>query len=181
MSSLNQIISAFKPGKNTSVVNITNQHYFCFSIFCHTHIDNIGCLQINFRGTTSAFHHDPVCFSFQRIKGLFCNPKIFFGHCVIFTAGAGTHDLTHTDQLRFAGTLRLEQNRIHPHIRKHSAGFRLNKLSTSHFQSLRSYPGIKRHILRFKRQNTKTAVFQQTTKSSRQNTFTNSGTGALKH
>ena len=100
-------------GEDAAPVNIADEEDRGPGVEGDPHIDDVGLLEIDLRGTPRPFHDDDVVVPTERVE---CGGHLVPDrrlHGVVLARGAHGARTTHDDDLRASLSLGLEKNRIH--------------------------------------------------------------------
>ena len=178
---LQQHMGSKQLGKDTAPVNIAGQQHRRSDRFGKPHIDDIVFFQIDLRGAPRTLDDDYVIF---RGEGMISLQN--HGHQALFIGEifAGIHvaqDLSADDHLGTRIRRGLEQNGVHPHIRRNAGRLRLHHLGAAHLQSVLRDKGVQRHILGFKGRDTISVLPEDPAQAGSQKALAGVGHGPLDH
>ena len=142
-----KLYRSVKLGKHTASVNISHKENRRLCHFCHAHVYNIFCFQIDLRRAACALDHNNVIFRSKGFKGLHHIRHQFFLIFKIISGAHGSKHLAVDDHLGSHIIGRFQKNGIHENRRGDSCCLCLHHLSSSHFKPFLCNKRIQRHIL----------------------------------
>ena len=146
-----------------------------------SHIHYIVRFQVYFSRASCAFDHDDVIFSLKAPKSFHDIRDQCLFHAKIISRAVCSPDTSVHNQLTSDIAGRLEQNRVHTHVRKFPAGLRLGRLRPPHLETVRCYVTVEGHVLALKRSDPHAVLMKNTAKSGDQKALARAGHGPLYH
>ena len=178
---LQQHMGSQQLGKDAAAVNVARKQYRRADRFGKSHIYNIVFLQIDLRRTPRALDHDNVVLSSERVVGLqnHGHQALFIGK--IFPGIHIAQDLSVDDHLGARICRGLEQNGVHPHIRRNACRLRLHDLGAAHLQTVLRDKRVQGHILGFKGSDPISVLAEDPAQAGGQKALAGVGHGSLDH
>ena len=151
-------------------------------MLCHSHVDYIISLEIDFSRAACPLNHNGIIFPVQPCQGILYSPKGFQGISLVVLPGRHiAHRLAHNNHLGLGIPRRLQKHRIHICHRLQPCRLCLRHLRPAHFIPLAGYIGIQGHILRLKRNHPAPLPVQYAAQSRCQDAFPHMGAGSHHH
>ena len=166
-------------GEYAAAIDIRHEDHRALRHLGHAHVDDVAIAQVDLRRAARPFQHQHIMFGGQAVidrEDLFAQARLIF--VIAHRVHIGRH-LAHQHHLRFAVAGRLEQHRVHAHVRRDPRRFGLENLRPAHLFAIWRNTRIERHILRFKRRGALTVLIKNTAQPRDQHAFTDVGSGAL--
>ena len=174
---------AVDTGKDSSSVNIGHQKDISSGMGGHGKIDQVGITQIDFGNTSCSFKHHGVVTCRKSIVGSTNFPPQLIAP--LFTEIVISIQIAHRSPIKYNLRrmigLRLEQQRIHICLARHTCRLGLHHLRTPHLQSVGRDVRIKRHILCLEGSGAITILPEDAAKSRSQDTLTHIAPRTYQH
>ena len=137
--------------EHAAPVDVPDQQHRRVHQLCQPHVHKIVLLQVDLRRAARALNDDHVILRREAlIRRRHRGQKLPFPP-VIFRRPHVAHDLSVHDHLTAGVCRRLQQDRVHPHIRRDARRLRLHHLRPPHLAALGGDEGVQRHILALER------------------------------
>ena len=139
--------------ENPAAVNIADEQYGRLREERHGHVDEVAGLEIEFGGAARALDDDEIILCAQAVERPGnLRPEVVFVGVIV----AGIQRLPGTainHHLRARVGFRLDQDRVHIHMRLQPGGGGLHGLGAADLAAIGTHGSIVGHILRFERGN----------------------------
>ena len=172
---------AEKRGVDAAPVDVSGQNYRSFRVGGHAHVDQVARFEVDFAGTARSFKHHRIVAGTQGVVGGGHLMPQFRFSAEILPDRTVPHRFPEHDHLAADVARRLEQNRIHAHIRVEPARLRLHRLGAADLAAVRGDEGVQRHVLRLEGGDRESVLQQGAAESGRQNALSRVGGGSLDH
>ena len=178
---LQQRNRAVQRGEHAAAVDVSDEQHRRVHHFRHAHIHDVIFAQIDFRRRACALNDNDIIFLRQTVICLqnIRNQLFFVRIIVLCRHRAARHAVD--DNLGAAIAGRLEQNRIHAHIRCNARRLCLHDLRASHLGAVRRDKRIERHVLRLKRRRLEPVLSENAAQCRNRQALARIGCRALYH
>ena len=178
---LQQRHRAVQLGEHTAPVDVSRQQNGGIHQPGKAHVDDIICLQVDFRRASGSLDDDDVHGFGQTVVG---REDLRDERSFHFEVGGGGHLAPHLavhDDLTAHVTAGLEQDGVHPHIRLDACGLRLHHLCPAHFQPIPGDKAVQRHVLALEGSHAVTVLRKNAAEGGAQQAFACTAHGSLHH
>ena len=146
-----QFPRAHQVGDDAAPVDVRHQHHRHPGGGGEAHVGDIVGPQVDLGGAAGAFHQDEVRIRLQPLEALQHRRHQFLFHVLEVAGVEVAANLAVDHDLRADVRLRLEQNRVHVHRRRHPAGPGLKRLRAADLAAVQSHRRVVGHVLRLER------------------------------
>ena len=145
---------AVKLGEHATPVDVARQQHRRIHQLCQPHVDDVVRLEVDFRRAARALDDDDVHILAQAVeRGENIGNELPLHLEIVCRAHLPAHLAAH-DHLTARVAARLEQNRVHAHVRLDARRLSLHDLCAPHFQPVAGDKTVERHVLALERRDT---------------------------
>src|ERR1700677_2211280 len=144
-------------GEYAAAINVADQHDWAIRGAREPHIGDVALAQVDLGCAARAFdEHEVPIGAYTRVAVEYGAHQFGF-EGLIFARSRIADNLALDDDLRAELALRLQQDRVHVHARRNSAGARLQRLGAADLAAVVRHRSVVRHVLRLERADAKPA------------------------
>jgi hypothetical protein len=179
---IQQLAGSQQGSKDAAAVDVAHQQTPRIGQLRHAHIHDVALFQIDLGRRTGALEHDDIVLRGQDAITLF-HDRQQLGHAnflIVARIELAPHLPAHHN-LRRGVAAGLDENRVHMHGRRNSAGFGLQRLRASNLVAVGRGRRIQRHILRLERRHAITCSRKDAAQGGRHQRLSYMGARAQHH